>query len=540
MLTMNGTAGISSKEKPEHLMEEKFKDLMVGEPSTLMEEQLKDSPEDESKNSSNEEFKNLTEDQPDDSTDDSAISSHSTTPNSTSTYEWSHEPFSSFQHKIAELADQMGASNISDVMRLDGGSSNRVISATICCAKGPTQQFKGVFRIPRWTIWDNDDTAATEPYEVDRRIHEQVAMSSMLAVHGVPAPGVLAFDATSANAINSPYTFQELANGTRLDGLYGSMSLEEKLSIADGLVDVLARLESIKFSEAGRIDYVKQPLKPQSMLPYRVGFLDHPSSGKATAGFEISGFGTGGEPRDPTRPTRFVLDMLKEQLDAWITYEIEKVPGPPEFTVKMFRRLQTVVQEMETLGFFESQVAQHGGETEPQNILYHDDLEPRNILVAPISGSGQTGSSQRWKISSVVDWDDALVLPPILARKPPVWLWDFSDLDAEVNHSVPCDYDGDVDLLPTDRYGEGSGRLSEDDRRVKSHFEESFVRKLSMQNSNIDMTVYQNEAYGRGLWLRRLARFAIHGFGDNRDAQRFDRFVEEWDRARPTFQTSSV
>lgn len=217
----------------------------------------------------------------------------------------------------------------------------------------------------------------------------------------------------------------EFANGTRLDELYGTMSLEEKLSIVDGLVDVLARLELIKFPEAGRIDYVKQPPKSQSMIPYRVGLLDHLSSGKSTAGFEISGFGTGGKPRDPTRPTRFALDTLKEQLGSWIIYEVEKAPGPSKLMKDTFQRLQSVVHEMEALGFFESQVALHEEESEPLNILYHGDLEPRNILVAPSSGNGLTGSSQKWKISSVVDWDDALVLPPVLARKPPIWLWHF-------------------------------------------------------------------------------------------------------------------
>lgn len=115
-------------------MEEKFENLPVGEPSTLMDEQFKDSTEEEPKNSSKEEPKDLTEDQPNDSMDESPIGSHSTTPNSTSTYEWSHEPFLSFQHKISELAGQMGASSVSDVTRLHGGSSNRVISATLCCA----------------------------------------------------------------------------------------------------------------------------------------------------------------------------------------------------------------------------------------------------------------------------------------------------------------------------------------------------------------------------------------------------------------------
>ncbi|ERF68863.1 hypothetical protein EPUS_04515 [Endocarpon pusillum Z07020] len=532
-------------------MEEKFKGLMVGEPSTLAEEQSKDSAVDESKNSSKEKSKNLskekskdsTEEQPDDSADnsDSPIGSHSTTPNSTSTYEYSHEPFLSFQHKIVELAGQMGASNISDVMRLKGGSSNRVISATICCANESAPQIRGVFRIPRFTIWPDDEKAVTEPYELDRRIYEQLALWSLLAAHGVPAPRILAFDATAANAIHSPYTFQELANGTRLDEVYEKMSLDGKLSIVDELVRLLDHCESIKFSEAGRIDCVKGPNDQQTILPNRVGLFGHQRSGETATAAEIIGFGTGGEPRVPTRPVRDLRDLLKTQLDAWITYEIESAPVPKNrFTWNLFRRLQDVMQEMEALGFFEADLPFEKGMKEPRNILYHWDLEPRNILITPGFETGVIKDVQRWRISAVLDWDDSLILPPILSRKPPIWLWDFSDLDAEINSFVPKDYDGDVDLLPADRYGENSGRLSEDDRRIKTYFEANFVRALSLKNPHLDMAVYHDEAYGRGQWLRRLARFALDGFEDNRDAQRFDRFVEDWNRARPTFQTSGI
>jgi len=53
-------------------------------------------------------------------------------------------------------------------------------------------------------------------------------LATLLAVHGIPIPKILAFDATSVNAIHSPYTFQEVAEGTRLDEVYDKISLEEK------------------------------------------------------------------------------------------------------------------------------------------------------------------------------------------------------------------------------------------------------------------------------------------------------------------------
>jgi hypothetical protein len=321
-----------------------------------------------------------------------------------------------------------------------GGSSNRVISATISCAnESAPQVVEGVFRIPRFTIWEDDERAMAEPYEIDRRVHEQVALSCFLALHDIPAPRILAFDATGVNAIHRPYNFQEFAEGTRLDGLYDDMSLEEKLNVVDEYVSLLVRLDSIKFQQAGRISHVEQPAVGQNVLPNRLGRFEQRPSGKAAAEVEIMGFGTGGEPREPTRPARFLLPMLNEQLDSWIKYEVETARGPSAVTEDMFKQLQNVVREVETMGFFEAASASRQDLKESDNFLFHCNLEPRNILVVPSSGDEQTGSCQKWRISSVFDWDDALALPSVLTLKPPIWLWDVSELDAETDKSIPSD-----------------------------------------------------------------------------------------------------
>lgn len=182
---------------------------------------------------------------------------------------------------------------------------------------------------------------------------------------------------------------------------------------------------------------------------------------------------------------------------------------------------------MKTLGFFDPQPASAEDTSSVRNILFHCDLEPRNILVKASSNDVETSNNQNWRITSILDWDDALSLPPILTRKPPVWLWDFSDDDPD-SESIPDDYDGDIDLLPADWYAESSGRLSEEDLLIKLHFEECYVRKLKIHSPGMDMGIYYDEAYGKGQWIRRLARFALHGFSDSQDLKRLQRFEEEW------------
>jgi hypothetical protein len=137
----------------------------------------------------------------------------------------------SLQNKIVGLAGQIGASAITNITRLRGGESNRVISATLGVSNESAPQVRGVFRISSFTIFEGDEKAATEPYEVYSRTHQYVALSGLLAVHEVPSAAILAFDATDANAIHSPYTFQGFAEGTRLDELYDKIFLDEKLSI---------------------------------------------------------------------------------------------------------------------------------------------------------------------------------------------------------------------------------------------------------------------------------------------------------------------
>src|SRR5947207_12624811 len=106
---------------------------------------------------------------------------------------------------------------------------------------------------------------------------------------------------------------------------------------------------------------------------------------------------------------------------------------------------------MQALGFFAPQANSMEYASNRRNILYHCDLEPRNILVVPVYDDIKTRTEQRWRISSVLDWDDALSVPAVLTRMPPVWLWDFSEDDSD-DEAIPKDYDGDFDLLPADLF----------------------------------------------------------------------------------------
>ena len=110
-----------------------------------------------------------------------------------------------------------------------------------------------------------------------------------------------------------------------------------------------------------------------------------------------------------------------------------------------------------------------------------------------------------WVITGVLDWDDVLSVPLVLARKPPSCLWFNEDT------RTPR-WSGDRDTEP-------ERDLTRDELLIKAHFDQTMQRASS---------TYIEDTYRRGPWLRALARFALYGFGDNEDFKRYDRFVGQW------------
>lgn len=208
------------------------------------------------------------------------------------------------------------------------------------------------------------------------------------------------------------------------------------------------------------------------------------------------------------------------QLDSWQEELAQDINLG--FKRGYFQRLQNICADMQSdsrFGRYQSMC---------RYILHHWGLEPRNILVQ----REDEGTQSNWRISPVLDWDEALSVPAILARKPPLWLW-----DASYDHSSasqPDGFDGDADLLPPDHYSELSG----DAQRIKQHFEASFADKVLSISGIATMKTYVDEAYGTGRWIRRLWDFAKHGFGSNEDVNRLENLEREWSQYHPSVDTN--
>ena len=299
---------------------------------------------------------------------------------------------------------------------IEGGGYNRIIGVNFDIESNVPPC---ILRIPF------DETEFSESNE----IADQVAVLRFLHKHGLRVPQVRTYDMTADNAIGSRYILQTRMPGAPLSDIYDDLSTEEKRQIVDQWVDLLVKIESIKFPMAGRL-IAAVPSKPC------------PNSN--LQGIEIAGFGTtqfeGDHNAVETKPATSLMELLFGQFEAW--KEHDQNLSMERGTSLLWAQIIEIAKEMDSLQLL-------GSVNDNENVLYHWDLEARNVLVEQRLGN--------WEITGVLDWDGALSVPPVLARKPPIWLWDFSD--------DPSDWDGDVDTyIP-----EGQPCI---DHTLKEHFHE--------------------------------------------------------------------
>ena len=180
--------------------------------------------------------------------------------------------------------------------------------------------------------------------------------------------------------------------------------------------------------------------------------------------------------------------LLAALIEAWIA----DTPPPPPAMLAKWAELRQIVVEMGEMGWLD----------DTSSVLWHWDFAARNIMVKQTGG----GEGEKvWKITGIIDWEGALSVPRVLARKPPSWLWHIGD--------EPPGWTGDMDMVV-------QRPLIREERLIKTHFEEADEIYLGVG--------YCEDACGRGLWARRLARFALHGFGYSQDWDRYKIFVHEW------------
>ncbi|KAF5875498.1 uncharacterized protein Bfra_003952 [Botrytis fragariae] len=237
----------------------------------------------------------------------------------------------------------------------------------------------------------------------------------------LPIPAILAYDETYDNMIRCPYIIQRKAEGNGLDIWYrilddeGSASdqyhMKERLRIAEEMATFIASMEkNFRFGAYGVL--VNGP----GMLGKKIGLLEEEIEAKV---------------RDPLVGNVQIpgelqhVDFIESLINARGEIAAAKF-GCSSAEYRNLEKLREVFQQVRDGGLSDwySGVA----------TLWHPDLYPRNVVFDCVDAGA--GADKEMKLTAVIDWDNAMVLPRIMTRKPLKWLWTYNDLPAEQNSVI--------------------------------------------------------------------------------------------------------
>ncbi|KAL8904047.1 MAG: hypothetical protein Q9171_007188 [Xanthocarpia ochracea] len=384
------------------------------------------------------------------------------------------EPFADYKPKIEQLVRDIGLPGFV-IQELQHGDNFQNCVYALTSPTIPDEQY--ILRVP----------VSPDIQEEDGICQAVLNDVSLLAYLGnkLPVPRVKAYSATERNALSTPFTLQSRISGISLDEVYGDLDHDGKLAITDQFVDLLAQIESVEFPFAG--NFAASCLMPDSTNDFDAAAAPH-----------VTVFDEGDE--DYVLDPQTFLDragadlkaLLESQINGWIVKErkhTEKYQDGESLTLPYFEKMLTILDILESEGAFESSTP---------IVLYHWDLEPRNIMVRYDNG---------WKIVGIIDWDDVVAVPRSLARRAPDWLWDFES-------------EGFTGYLNTDHHPKID--LSEESLAMKAYFDAKAKEVLG--------EAYLEDAYGTGPWLRRIWIFAKGGIHSTWYWDLVKLLVEDWEK----------
>lgn len=408
-----------------------------------------------------------------------------------STAEYDQESFETYQHKVIQLCRDIGFGEPTNIERMNGGSYNRIIGLEF----GTSRKANYILRIPRSGV----------RFDQQQEIKDQVA-TLHYASQFVPVASIAAFDSTQNNVLESAYVLQQRLPGSNLEKVFYDLPLAEKLQVTTKVAELMVEMESIKLDAPGRVvasDGVPKLQYQQIASQKSVKIVGYRSArfgiSKQFPSLDEQGF------------TSLIRVMLEHRIRVFI--------GNDEpWMVEKIEMLQKIASQMEKVGLVRT--------ADKYCTLWHWDFAARNIMISrasatpiiePNSVPGEEIDGNRlfpgaeiapdpWVITGVLDWDGMLSVPRILTRSPPLWLWCNEDERSSA-------WSGNFDAPP-------ARELTQDELLIKAHFDQ-IMAKASPS--------YMEDAYFRGPWLRRLARFALFGFSEYGCFERYDTFVKDWE-----------
>ena len=323
------------------------------------------------------------------------------------------EPFDDYKEKIQALCSHVGFVDF-EVEVIQHGYSYQNCVYSLTSTSDCTQAY--ILRVLQCPSFRDSDGLCEE-------LMDEIATLEYLRKK-LPVPRVKCYDLFEDNHLGKPYIIQTRITGVSLSKLYEKMTHSEKIIIINQVIEMMVKLESVQFPNAGNLK-----CKDDLPSPRAKDYTDW-------SGLTVELFDSRFPVDDPeTDPARLhdrqgvnLKTLIRSLLEGWTErvrneriIDLERqgkfVQWDDELssTLPTFKRLLGMLQDLDNRSVFKDQPF--------PIVLHHWDFEPRNILVENSSGT--------WKISGIIDWDEAEAVPRLLARKPPVWMWDFSEEPAE-------------------------------------------------------------------------------------------------------------
>ncbi|KAH3973014.1 hypothetical protein HBH52_147360 [Parastagonospora nodorum] len=280
----------------------------------------------------------------------------------------------------------------------------------------------GFNRIFELSMKDGTSILARLPYPstLPRRlaVASEVATMDFVRAHGIPTPRVLGY-AVDENHVGSEYILMEKLTGRPIGDSWFELSEQQRHQVLHDIVQLESKLFNMRLPPSGSIYYTHD-------LDSDTARVRIPEAGGQFCVGPYTGlrwwYGKRSElklDRGPHMNTLRVLHASAEKELAWIDKH-----GKPRYPFHRQHReaFQYVKQDpkvhaqsLEAYLRVAPYLIPEGGELEVP-MLRHPDVQPNNIFV-----------SEDFRVTSIIDWQHAIVLPNFLAAGIPTSFQNYGD-----------------------------------------------------------------------------------------------------------------
>ncbi|KAL2076086.1 hypothetical protein VTL71DRAFT_1029 [Oculimacula yallundae] len=134
-------------------------------------------------------------------------------------------------------AESVGAQCCVSITKLAEGGYNKVFRLVM------DNGSVAIARLPNPNAGPDQKTTASEV----------ATMDFARTVLDIPVPKVFAWSAAAKNPVEAEYIIMEEAPGTQLGGVWDSKTIQDKIAIVDGIVEIQKKLLSVSFTRYGNI-----------------------------------------------------------------------------------------------------------------------------------------------------------------------------------------------------------------------------------------------------------------------------------------------